>query len=184
MPQLPSLPQHATLPELFRQYPEIGALLGPLHQFVMRGPAPISEKDRELIAAYVSTVNACDYCAGSHGAVAKAFGVPEETLASLANGVAAMDVDEKLRPILRYVEKLTRTPSRMTQADADAVFAAGWNEDALFRAVLVCCVFNFMNRLVEGSGLEGSEKQAAMGGKYLFENGYLRVGTMANATSD
>jgi uncharacterized peroxidase-related enzyme len=175
MPQLPSLPEHSTLFELFRQFPGIGNLLAPLHEFIMRGPASISAKDRELIATFVSTVNACDYCVGSHGEVAKAFGVPAETIALLANGIDSAPVDEKLRPILRYVEKLTRTPTQMTQADADAVFAAGWDEDALFQAILVCCVFNFMNRLVEGTGLEASEQQASMGGKFLFEKGYVRV---------
>ncbi len=182
MPQFPSLPENATLIELFRQFSGISKVLAPCHEYVMRGPSPLSEKNRELIAAFVSTVNACDYCAGSHGEVAKAFGVPEQTIALLASGIDSAPVDENLRPILRYVEKLTRTPTRVTQADADAVFAAGWDEDALFSAILVCCVFNFMNRLVEGSGLVASEQQAAMGGKFLFEKGYAAVGAATGAT--
>ena len=42
----------------------------------------------------------------------------------------------------------------MTQADADAVFAAGWNDQALHDAVSTCALFNFMNRLVEGHGIK------------------------------
>ena len=40
----------------------------------------------------------------------------------------------------------------MTQEDADAVFAAGWSEQALADAICVCAHFNMVNRLVEGLG--------------------------------
>ena len=44
----------------------------------------------------------------------------------LMDEIDTAPVDEKLKPILHYVRKLTLTPSRMVQADADAVYAAGW----------------------------------------------------------
>ena len=61
-------------------------------------------------------------------------------------------VEENFKALLRYVEKLTYTPSAMTQEDADAVFAAGWSEKALSDAICVCAHFNMVNRLVEGHG--------------------------------
>ncbi len=45
-------------------------------------------------------------------------------------------------------------PTGVIQADADAVFAAGWDESALYHAVFVIALFNLMNRLVEGLGIE------------------------------
>ena len=36
---------------------------------------------------------------------------------------------------------------------ADAVLAAGWSEEALYDAVIVCAAFNMMNRIVEGCGV-------------------------------
>ena len=36
-----------------------------------------------------------------------------------------------MRPLLHYARKLTLEPARMTQRDADAVFAAGWGEAEL-----------------------------------------------------
>lgn len=184
MPQLPSLPEQATLFDLLTHYPDIGKYVVPVNDHVMRGPSPLSPKERELIAAFVSTVNSCDYCAGSHSEAAKAFGVPEQTITMLVQNVDTASVDEKLKPLPKYVEKLTRTPARMTIADADAVYAAGWEEDALLSAILVCCVFNFMNRLVEGTGLPASEQQAVFGGRFLFEKGYAAVPAAADAKTD
>jgi hypothetical protein len=62
----------------------------------------------------------------------------------------------KLEPLLNYVRKLTEGPSRMTECDAAAVYAAGWSDEALFHAVAICAYFNQMNRLVEGTGIIGS----------------------------
>jgi hypothetical protein len=53
---------------------------------------------------------------------------------------------------MAFVKKLTLTPSKMSQADADAVFSAGWDEKALHDAIAVTARMNFMNRLVEGYG--------------------------------
>jgi len=41
----------------------------------------------------------------------------------------------------------------VSDRDAQAVFAAGWDEQALYDAICVCALFNFMNRLVEGMGV-------------------------------
>lgn len=42
----------------------------------------------------------------------------------------------------------------MVQADADAIFEAGWDERAFQDVVMVCAMFNFMNRLVDGFGIQ------------------------------
>jgi hypothetical protein len=58
------------------------------------------------------------------------------------------------------------------QADADKVFAAGWSERALHDAVLTTCLFNFMNRLLEGHGAKGSAEVYHARGQALKESGY------------
>jgi uncharacterized protein YciW len=64
----------------------------------------------------------------------------------------AVDPD-RLAPVLAYIKKLTETPSRMTRADAEAVYAAGWSERSLFQAVAVCALFSFFSRFVDGTGI-------------------------------
>ena len=62
-------------------------------------------------------------------------------------------IDEKLKPILKYVAKLKSLPPKLTNADAIAVYEAGWSERALFDAVQVAALFNLMNRIIEGTGV-------------------------------
>lgn len=57
------------------------------HAAALRNDGPLMPKDKELVAAYVSGLNACQYCFGVHSQTAQAFGVPEEVLTRLLNDV-------------------------------------------------------------------------------------------------
>lgn len=175
MPFLPSLPENGVLLDVFKAYGKTSRPLMLLHEAIMRGEAPLSARERELIAAYCSGLNQCPYCYGVHTRTAEAFGVPEGLLERLIDDLDGTDVDEKLKPILRFVGKLTLEPYRMTQADADAVYDAGWDEEALHYAISVSAMFNFMNRFVFGHGIEGDEEYYRFGGQRLKEIGYARL---------
>lgn len=149
----PSMPEDATLAHVYRAFP---AKLAPLAEYqnrVMRGKSALSIAEREMIAAYVSGLNACSFCHGAHTVHAKAFGIEVSVIESMIEDLSTSSVDEKLKPVLEYAGKLTRTPSRMTEADAQTVYDAGWSEEALFDAIQVCGLFNLMNRMLEGTGI-------------------------------
>jgi uncharacterized peroxidase-related enzyme len=176
MALLRSLPENATLADLRSTYADLLEKLRPYGHRLMRGPSPLTPGERELIAAFVSSVNSCRYCHGTHSLVARAFGVDEAVLAKSLHDIEVAPIDGRLKPILRYVRKLTETPSRMTVADAAAVYDAGWSDEALLHAIAVCAYFNNMNRLVEGAGIVGTSEDYAMAAQRLVEQGYLRGG--------
>ena len=130
MALLRSLPENATLSDLRRTYADLLEKLRPYGHRLMRGPSPLTPGEREIIAAFVSGVNSCRYCHGAHSLVARAFGVDEAVLAASLDNTDVAPIDARLKPILRYVRKLTETPSRMTAAEAAAVYDAGWNDEA------------------------------------------------------
>jgi len=57
---------------LLRYRPETAKPLGDLAEVLLRGPHPLSPGERELIAAYVSRRNGCEFCCSSHSAFAAA----------------------------------------------------------------------------------------------------------------
>jgi uncharacterized protein YciW len=83
--------------------------------------------------------------------------------------------DARLKTVLRYVAKLTRTPDGITSDDAEAVYAAGWDQDALYHAVATCALINFMNRLVEDLGIEPQEAYVPMAAERLSKRGYTEM---------
>jgi uncharacterized peroxidase-related enzyme len=172
MKKLRSLPEQPIMRDLYQAYPATCRPLGEFTEAAMRGPSPFTQGQRELIAAYVSGLNACEYCHGTHVGVAAACGVEPDLFKALLADIDSAPVDEKMKPVLRYARKLTLSPARLTAADAASVYDAGWGDDALYSIVLVTALFNFYNRLVEGVGLALPEGYAAEAGKRLSTQGY------------
>ena len=159
-----------------RRYPQQAVLVTELADVLMRsGDCAFTSEQRELIGACTSGTNNCTYCYDTHKPTAEAFGVDENLLESMLSDLDASAVDEKLKPILRYVRKLTETPSRMVQADVDAIFNAGWDEDCFHYTVMICGLFNLMNRMMHGYGVNNTAEGRLINGRKLVDTGYRVV---------
>jgi uncharacterized peroxidase-related enzyme len=167
-----NLPADAGVRHILAMSPQAGRALVEFHSAVLRSESELSPKEKELIAAYVSGLNACQYCYGVHAQTAQAFGIPEGLLEQLLQSIETADIAPKLKPILQFARKLTLDPSKMTDQDAQAVLNAGWTEHVLHEAVMTICLFNFMNRLLEGHGVKGGPGVYKTRGKSLQEHGY------------
>ena len=172
MVHLPSLPKNATLLDVFKTFPETNRPLLEFHQALLRGPSPFTEAEREMIAAYVSGLNGCRYCHGVHTATAERLGVPQGAVAALLAGDAKVDIPAKMRPVLAVAAKLTEQADSVTKSDVDAVFAAGWDGQAYYHLVATVALFNFMNRLVEGLGIELDPAYVGVAAQRLADRGY------------
>ncbi|MEM7208160.1 MAG: peroxidase-related enzyme [Pseudomonadota bacterium] len=176
--QLPSLSQAPNLTEVFTAFPRGVKPMLEFLEVVLREKSSFTRGERELMAAHVSSLNACAYCFGSHAAMAQAFGVAPDLLESLRSDPDNAPIAEKLKPVIRYVSKLTLSPSRMSPVDAQAVYDAGWDEHALYDAILVCAAFNMMNRIVDGTGCVADIPANAAGSEKPFES-YIEWGKTA-----
>jgi uncharacterized peroxidase-related enzyme len=143
----------ADMKDTLAREPAIGMPFSQLNEAVMRGDAPFSAGERELLAAYVSALNSCDYCQCEHSALATAFGLPAGLLAQLLHDVDTAEVSEAFRAAVIYARKLTLDPTRLGPADVAVLFAAGHDERALYFLVFVTAVFTMSNRIVQGLGL-------------------------------
>jgi uncharacterized protein YciW len=74
-------------------------------------------------------------------------------LAALIDDIDAAPVSENLRPAFHFLHKLTLQPNRIVASDAEAVYAAGWDDPALYHLASVCALFSFDNRLIQGVGI-------------------------------
>lgn len=64
-------------------FPHTALPLLSLHEQATRKASPLSTGERELIAAYVSGLNACDYCHGVHSETAARFKVMNRIVVGL-----------------------------------------------------------------------------------------------------
>lgn len=154
MPHFSFLPkENAVLPDLAFRWPgRYAPMLRYTHK-ILRGKSALSVAERELIGAYVSLLNACNFCYSVHSALAEQFGVQPEVLEALKNDIDSAPVSDKLKPVLKYVKKVTETPSQVVKEDIDAILAAGWPEKAAVDALSIAAAFAAWNRLMDGAGI-------------------------------
>jgi uncharacterized peroxidase-related enzyme len=138
----------------------------------MRGPSAWSIGDRELMAAFVSKVNECEFCIKAHSAVAeRAYGEGSKVSAVFAN-LQTAPIAEPLRATLRMLGKLAREHA-VDADDMRAVLAAGASREQIVDALAVCFAFETTNRLANAFefSVPGAEAFAA-GAKFLLARGY------------
>ncbi len=119
---------------------------------VMRGPSEWSDGERELIAAHVSRLNACRFCAGVHTGTAS---MPSEPAAvELLDGWRQGEGDERLAATFALLERVTLMPGDVGPADVARVRAAGVSAAAVADALYICFMFNTVNRLASAFGFD------------------------------
>jgi uncharacterized peroxidase-related enzyme len=136
---------------LFRFRPETARPLSALAETLLRGPSTLSRGERELIAAYVSSLNECQFCASSHSAFAAAQlpeGMPlvDQVRADLEHAA----VTAKLKALLRVAAKVQDGGKSVTAADVAAARTAGASDLEIHDTVLIAAAFCMFNRYVDG----------------------------------
>jgi len=171
-----SLPAEAGPPAVYTKYPELYVPWSEMSQAVMNGPSPLSQGERELLFAYAAGVAGCKFVYVAHSEVAYAWGIERGVIERLLENPETAPVEARLKPLLAFVRKLMLTPGEIAQADADAVFEAGWEEKALQDAIAVAARAAFMQRLVEGHGFTPMTPEvAAKRAKERIEHGYVNL---------
>jgi uncharacterized peroxidase-related enzyme len=152
MSYLPSSPDLNSLAGILTKYPRRGVLLYKLLEDVGRSFSPLSKGSRDLIMTYTSTLNHCDPGDNSHQGRSTEPDISATLIEQLQADIDGATIDERLKPILRFVKKLTLNPGDITSEDAQHIFDAGWDEQAFLESVCLCAVANCINRFARGIG--------------------------------
>jgi uncharacterized peroxidase-related enzyme len=147
----------------------------PMKEFTheaMRGPSAWSVGDRELMAAFVSKMNACAFCIGAHTATAAKAYHDEAKVVAVLSDLETAPIEEPLRATLRLLGKLTREHT-VNADDMRAVLAAGVSREQIEDALAVCFAFNTTDRLADAFGFFVPEpKGFEAGATFLLRRGY------------
>jgi uncharacterized peroxidase-related enzyme len=161
---------------LLRYRPETARPLGELTEVLLRGPSTLTRGGRELIAAYVSALNDCQYCTSSHSAYAAAqlpggVAVVEQVRADPANA----PVSAKLKALLAIAAAVQQGGRAVTAEHVESARAAGATDLEIHDTVLIAAMFCMFNRYVDGLATIAPDDPAvyAAGAQRLIAQGYL-----------
>jgi uncharacterized peroxidase-related enzyme len=164
---------------LFQYRPETALPMNQLAEVLLRGDSTLTRGERELIAAYVSSLNQCNFCTSSHAAFAAAQ-LPEgmELVDQVRKDADSAPVSPKLRTLLDIAAAVQAGGRNVTGEQADAARAAGATDVEIHDTVLIAAAFCMFNRYVDGLGTWAPDDPAAyaVAAEMIVAAGY--VGTM------
>lgn len=161
---------------LLQYRPETGRPLSELAEVLLRGPSTLTRGERELIAAYVSALNDCQYCTASHSACAAAQ-LPEgmALVEQVRADPGAAAVSAKLKALLQIAAAVRHSGRAVTAELVAAAAAAGATDAEIHDTVLIAAAFCMLNRYVDGLATVAPDDPAMYeaGAQRLVTRGYL-----------
>ena len=160
---------------LMHQYPETAAPLNHLAETLLRSPHSLSMGERELIAAYTSQQNKCNFCFSSHAAVANHHLGDKEFVQNIISGASYNELSDKMKALLKISENVVQSGLAVQYDDITSAKSAGATDDDIHMTVLIAAAFCMFNRYVDGLGTwspVGMSHYSDIGAQ-LAEQGYL-----------
>ncbi|MFA6083253.1 carboxymuconolactone decarboxylase family protein [Mucilaginibacter sp.] len=131
--------------------PETGKHLYELAEVLLRGESPLSQADRELIAAYVSSRNNCMFCMNSHAAAARClYGEDDTTVDDVLKDMQQSNISPKMKALLNIAGKVQILGKEVKIEDIEAARGEGATDKELHDTVLIAASFSMFNRYVDG----------------------------------
>jgi uncharacterized peroxidase-related enzyme len=130
--------------------PETAAPLTELVNVLLRGPNSLTPAERELIATYVSSQNACVFCRDGHGAIAAAYLDDEALVSQVTREPEAAPISTKLKALLALAGRVQQGGLAVRHDDIMRARQAGANDTEIHDTVLIAAAFCMYNRYVDG----------------------------------
>lgn len=161
-------PQVPGILQCFATHPPLLEHIMGLAKSMLFVDGALDRTHKEMISAFVSSTNHCNYCADSHAFFFRMQGGTAGTLnAVLACDLQSSAITPKQRALLQFVRKVTEASQTITPADVDTMRAAGWTDLQIAETVHMTALFACFNRVVNAFGLPSQEllKLAEDGGE-------------------
>lgn len=160
---------------LFAFRPEPAQAMADLANTLLHGPNSLTRGERELIAAYVSSLNDCTYCFESHAAIASChLGNDDAFVKSVVTDPNTAAISDKLKALLEIAARVQQSGSRVRAVDVECARQKGATDVEVHDTVLIAAAFCMFNRYVDGLGA-GTSGDPAIGrerARLVAEHGY------------
>ena len=133
--------------------PETTKPLRELVEVLLRSPNTLTPAEREMIATYVSSENACYYCQHSHGAAAaEHLGGDYKLIDQIKQNfqTAPAPISDKMKARLAIAGKVQKGGKHVTTEDVGRAKNQGASDKEIHETVLIAAAFCMYNRYVDG----------------------------------
>jgi uncharacterized peroxidase-related enzyme len=111
-------------------------------------------RQKEMIATYISSLNACPYCFDSHGFFLTVLGASIETVKAIAaNTLDEAKISAPERELLRFAGKVNSDSFKIDDGDVQRLRDHLWQDEQIAEAVHVAAMMGLCNRVANAFGL-------------------------------
>lgn len=145
-------------------------------EVLLRGPNTLTSGERELIAAFVSSRNDCQFCQLSHSAAAAHhLSGNYDLVDAVTRDYQSAPISEKLKALLTIAGKVRRSGKDVTADDVERARARGATDTEIHDTVLIAAAFSMFNRYVDGLAMVTPDGRADYDdmGRRMAHDGYL-----------
>lgn len=155
--------------------PETAGPISELADVLLHAHGTLSRADRELIGAYVSALNDCEYCHRSHAAIAACHLDGDESLVTrIVRDPEGAPITPKLRALLAIAARVQQSGRLVGEEDVARARREGATDLEIHDTVLIAAAFCMFNRYVDGLATWTPADQAGYRERAAFvaEHGY------------
>ena len=138
----------------FATHPPLLRHMMALSESLIFSDGHLKRHHKEMIATFVSSQNACPYCADSHGYFLRVHGGSAEALCAIQKGeIDSSALTEPEKALLNFAQKVNQSSHEISRADIETLTRPGWSEPQVSEAVHVAALFAAFNRVANAFGL-------------------------------
>lgn len=131
-----------------------------LYMEIMFSRSELSRSDREMMAVIVSVSNGCEYCKLHHLEALKHYWRNDTKTETFLTDYEKAGLSNLQVELCRFAEHLTLFPVHHAKDDfSEKLKDYGISDSAILDAILVVSYFNFVNRIVLGTGVKADEDE-------------------------
>jgi uncharacterized peroxidase-related enzyme len=138
----------------------------------------LSRGEREMIGAYVSSLNDCFFCQNVHGSMAQHFlGCDMQTIDRIKKDYLTAPVSEKLKALLTIAASVQKGGKQVTEEQIENARQKGATDKEIHDTVLIAAAFCMFNRYVDGLNTWAPQNRELYveRAKMMADEGYANV---------
>ena len=107
---------------------------------------------KEMIFAYISSLNGCVYCKNIHAEIAKEL-IDQIKTSSPLEDISMSTIEEEYKSILKFSYKVNEDLSSISQNDVDEILSNGFPENVISEVIAICSAAQYMNTTVKAHNI-------------------------------
>ena len=130
---------------------------------MLREESGLSKGEREMIVTTTSAANHCLYCVVAHGAILRIYEKKPLVADQVAVNYRKADISPRQRAMLDFAMKVCLQSDALEDADFEALYAHGFNDEDAWDIAAITAFFGLSNRMASFSGMQPNNEFYLMG---------------------